>query len=468
MSLFLFSVCLCGAVLSMTMAPAAAQGPRLTQKNGLEDPIEKGHIDLTYIYADGKWEIFLQLDEDKLLPLEDAVNGVPSLVPGDNVMVAADHEFPNGSRIERAEGAEWDFLGVGPNEPLWFIPQSNWNCVWPGMVVRGPFARYFEDDPRINATDDWVAFRLRDVRFTGISDEGEYTTSEDGHFSTWNTSGIRGTTPWMVSSDGIDDRDAFFLSGTLSHAHFTWGFSRRGIYEIDLQATAIDRFTGEPIESDMATYHWAVGAYPQWLADHFSTRTLIDPLMSGPEADPDGDGQSNLHEYAFDSNPRIANGLITIDEGDETIVEETGLMRRWKSARAISIKNIRKGYRIQTEANEQIEARNVVLALGTGDQPNWPKWATQLRAQNRQAKVHHIFSTDFKRHQIDEEHDVAIVGAGISAAQLALSLLEVNPNRQITLLSRHFLRKEDFDSDPGWLGPTLLTGFHREKDYSKR
>jgi surface-anchored protein len=317
MSLLPLSVCLCGAVVSMMLTPATAQGPRLTKKNGLEEPIEKGHIDLTYVYSDGKWEIFLQLDEDKLLPLEDPVNGVPSLAPGDNVMVAADHEFPNGSRIERAEGAEWDFLGVGPNEPLWFIPQSNWNCVWPGMVVRGPFARYFEDDPRINATDDWVAFRLRDVRFTGISDEGEYTTSEDGHFSTWNTSGIRGTTPWMVSSDGIDDRDAFFLSGTLSHAHFTWGFSRRGIYEIDLQATAIDRFTGEPIESDMATYHWAVGAYPQWLADHFSTRTLIDPLMSGPEADPDGDGQSNLHEYAFDSNPRIANGLITIDEGGE-------------------------------------------------------------------------------------------------------------------------------------------------------
>jgi hypothetical protein len=95
------------------LTPATAQGPRLTKKNGLEEPIEKGHIDLTTVYSDGKWEIFLQLDEDKLLPLEDPVNGVPSLAPGDNVMVAADHEFPNGSRIERAEGVEWDFLGVG-------------------------------------------------------------------------------------------------------------------------------------------------------------------------------------------------------------------------------------------------------------------------------------------------------------------------------------------------------------------
>jgi thioredoxin reductase len=207
-------------------------------------------------------------------------------------------------------------------------------------------------------------------------------------------------------------------------------------------------------------YH-NIGIDPYSLGRHVATYEFVTAVLE----------QKNENGSALKSEfipPYSRPSLRSFMHHAETIVEETGLMRRWKSARAISIKNIRKGYRIQTEANEQIEARNVVLALGTGDQPNWPKWATQLRAQNRQAKVHHIFSTDFKRHQIDEEHDVAIVGAGISAAQLALSLLEVNPNRQITLLSRHFLRKEDFDSDQGWLGPTLLTGFHREKDYSKR
>jgi len=75
----------------MMLTPATAQGPRLTKKDGLEEPIEKGHVDLTYVYADGKWEIFLQVDEGKLQPIDEAVQGVPSLAPGDNVLVAADH-----------------------------------------------------------------------------------------------------------------------------------------------------------------------------------------------------------------------------------------------------------------------------------------------------------------------------------------------------------------------------------------
>lgn len=207
-------------------------------------------------------------------------------------------------------------------------------------------------------------------------------------------------------------------------------------------------------------YH-NIGIDPYSLGRHVATYEFVAAVLE----------QRNETGSALESEfipPYSRPSLRSFIHHAETIVEETGLMRRWKSARAISIKKIRNGYRIQTDARERIEARNVVLALGMGDQPNWPKWATQLRDQNRQAKVHHVFSSDFKRQQIDENHDVAIVGAGISAAQLALSLLEVNPNRQITLLSRHFLRKEDFDSDPGWLGPTLLTGFHREKDYGKR
>ncbi|MEM7387674.1 MAG: choice-of-anchor M domain-containing protein, partial [Verrucomicrobiota bacterium] len=252
-----------GVLLSISPNPAEAQ--RLTRK-GLE-PLEKGHIDLTYVYLDDEWELFIAVDEGKLLPINDPVEGplIPSIAPGDNVMVAPDHPFPQGTRITRAEGPEWDFLGVGPNEPLWFIPQTNWNCLWPGIVVRGPFGRYFEEDQRIRSTNDWVTIHLRDVRFSGISDEGVYTVSKDGHFSTWNTSATRGLTTWMSSADGIDDNDAYFITGTLGHAHFNWGFSRRGIYEIDLQISAIHQSTRKPIVSDITTYHWAVGAYAQWL-----------------------------------------------------------------------------------------------------------------------------------------------------------------------------------------------------------
>lgn len=44
--------------------------------------------------------------------------------------------------------------------------------------------------------------------------------------------------------------------------------------------------------------------YQGWLHDHFSSAEQLDPLVSGPSADPDGDGMNNLGEYAFAMDPR--------------------------------------------------------------------------------------------------------------------------------------------------------------------
>ncbi len=152
----------------------------------------------------------------------------------------------------------------------------------------------------------------------------------------------------------------------------------------------------------------------------------------------------------------------------QSLVERNDLMRLWKSARATDIQALERGYRVRTDSGEAIEADNVVLALGAGDQPKWPPWALEVEGGDNGIQICHIFDPAFSREQIAENSDVAIVGAGISAAQLALALLDANPDRQITLVSRHFLRKQDFDSDPGWLGPTLLKAFHREPCYIRR
>jgi hypothetical protein len=40
-----------------------------------------------------------------------------------------------------------------------------------------------------------------------------------------------------------------------------------------------------------------------WKADHFTAAELADPAVSGPEADPDGDGLANLFEYALGTDP---------------------------------------------------------------------------------------------------------------------------------------------------------------------
>lgn len=46
-------------------------------------------------------------------------------------------------------------------------------------------------------------------------------------------------------------------------------------------------------------------AYQGWDNFHFSSIERDDPLISGPEADPDGDGRSNADEYAMATDPRL-------------------------------------------------------------------------------------------------------------------------------------------------------------------
>lgn len=53
-----------------------------------------------------------------------------------------------------------------------------------------------------------------------------------------------------------------------------------------------------------------------WLAIYFDPDQLNDPAISGPNADPDGDGIPNLLEYAFGGNP---------SEGDQNIGPASGL-----------------------------------------------------------------------------------------------------------------------------------------------
>ncbi len=47
--------------------------------------------------------------------------------------------------------------------------------------------------------------------------------------------------------------------------------------------------------------------FDSWNLDHFNTQERANASISGPTADPDGDGLSNLVEYALALNPRAAN-----------------------------------------------------------------------------------------------------------------------------------------------------------------
>ena len=53
------------------------------------------------------------------------------------------------------------------------------------------------------------------------------------------------------------------------------------------------------------------GPYDVWKAANFTAAELLDPNISGDDADPDGDGRSNILEYALGSNPRVFDAPTT-------------------------------------------------------------------------------------------------------------------------------------------------------------
>ncbi|MEM7415134.1 MAG: FAD/NAD(P)-binding protein [Gemmatimonadota bacterium] len=108
----------------------------------------------------------------------------------------------------------------------------------------------------------------------------------------------------------------------------------------------------------------------------------------------------------------------------------------------------------------ELEARNVVLAVGSGERPSRPEWAP-----DEHPRIHHIFDPAFSGWPTSTE-TVVVVGGGLSAAQVALRLLA--DGHDVRLVSRHPLREHRFDSEPGWLGPKYMAGFAKERDYDRR
>ncbi len=144
------------------------------------------------------------------------------------------------------------------------------------------------------------------------------------------------------------------------------------------------------------------------------------------------------------------------------VIARFGLADLHHRGEAERVQPVRGGVRVTTVGGAQLDSRRVVLAIGAGGQPEWPTWAPR-----DEPRVQHIFGT--RPPTGLESADVGravVVGGGISAAQVALRL--VDQGRPVDWVTRHPLRVHQFDSDPGWLGPKLMPLFQRERCRDRR
>ena len=114
-----------------------------------------------------------------------------------------------------------------------------------------------------------------------------------------------------------------------------------------------------------------------------------------------------------------------------------------------------------TKNKTEFGSKKIILALGQSEELCVPEWA-----EKSSDHIFHIFSSDFGWDKITTVNSIAVVGGGITAIQTALYAESIGID--VHLIIRHSLRKHQFDSDPGWLGPKFMGRFSVERDYSKR
>ncbi|MEM1413394.1 MAG: FAD/NAD(P)-binding protein [Myxococcota bacterium] len=146
--------------------------------------------------------------------------------------------------------------------------------------------------------------------------------------------------------------------------------------------------------------------------------------------------------------------LALFDAHCERVIETFDLARRHLRARADACSLRRGEVRVRLSTGHELASRRLLLAIGTGDRPLRPPWAPE-----DEARVSHIFEPGFDGWPSSGE-TVAVVGGGISAAQVALRL--VGEGHRVDLVSRHALRRHQYDWESAWLGPKRMTGFRDE------
>ena len=153
--------------------------------------------------------------------------------------------------------------------------------------------------------------------------------------------------------------------------------------------------------------------------------------------------------------------LELFDRHSQSVLDSYALEELRIPARAERVRLQQNGVTIQTSTGEEVETQQVILALGPPEQTEWPGWAPVDNS-----KIGHVFDVNSEAVHPRGDEEVLIVGGGITAAQLAVRY--TRQGNRVRMLSSHSLRKRQFDSAPGWLGPKFLAGFNQVQSKTRR
>ncbi len=135
------------------------------------------------------------------------------------------------------------------------------------------------------------------------------------------------------------------------------------------------------------------------------------------------------------------------------VIERHGLEELRIAGLARAVTRRAGGYRVATQETT-IDCRRLILAVGNSQALYYPALAAEAVLSGQ--RVRHVFDPQFDRNRIGAEEHVVIIGSGVTAAQLAISLADRSTG-QVTVVTDRLPDISWFDSDPGWNGPRLLS-----------
>lgn len=137
------------------------------------------------------------------------------------------------ARMTMPSSPAFAFLGAAPGQTIWVLPQNYWSGVlWLGFnsgemtadEIAGICLWNPQDAGRADTPARWLRVRLLDVR-----------GPQGGHFSLWQTGSLGSIQVFFSTYEGgITEQDVYYYQAG-AHTHLNWGFTKPGLYEIDLQ-----------------------------------------------------------------------------------------------------------------------------------------------------------------------------------------------------------------------------------------
>ena len=212
-----------------------------------------------------------------------------------------------GQRQRTNAAAQYDFQGA-LNDTFWLYPSSASASNTAFTLYLG-FSAY--GVPRNNTTPVFADNR---IRWTVHSVEN-LTTPAATAFYGYSVSA--GTVNMQLTLDpAYPNREMVMLAN--GHTHLNLLFKAPGMYRITFRVRGTLVATGQEVSSLVPVYfgveEWQIPpaaiSYDNWRLAEFSTQHAADPMVSGPEANPDNDGFTNLEEFAFGGDPLVPDASL--------------------------------------------------------------------------------------------------------------------------------------------------------------